>query len=243
MKVYLATPRTYPRSFGGLSQKIYVLESFYYVKDWMSLFIKDHWYFLLDSGAFTFMKNAKIMPNWDEYIERYAKFINENNIDLFFELDIDSVVGLKEVERLRDKLETLTNKKSIPVWHKSRGQAYWLKMCEDYDYVAIGGIVSGEIKKNDYRFFPTLLNMAKERGAKVHGLGFTNLEGLKKYKFYSVDSTAWIYGNRAGFVYLFDGQTLQKVQAKAGQRMKSRETLIHNFNEWVKFQRYAEVHL
>lgn len=231
------------KSLNCYQNKIYVLESFYYVQDWMLPFIKDHWHFLLDSGAFTFMENAKITPNWDEYIERYATFINENNIDLFFELDLDSVVGLKEVERLRDKLETLTNKKSIPVWHKSRGQAYWLKMCEDYDYVAIGGIASGEIKKDEYKFFPTLLNLAKERGAKVHGLGFTNLEGLKKYKFYSVDSTAWIYGNRAGFVYWFNGETLQKVKAKPGQRMKARETAIHNFNEWVKFQRYAEVHL
>ena len=51
--------------------------------------------------------------DWDEYIESYAEFINNHNIKLFMELDIDSVVGIKEVERLRNKLERLTNKQCI----------------------------------------------------------------------------------------------------------------------------------
>lgn len=109
--------------------------------------------------------------------------------------------------------------------------------------MAIGGIVTKEITRQDYQYFPGLLNIAKERGAKVHGLGFTNLEGLKKYKFYSVDSTAWIYGNRGGYVYWFDGTTLQKRAAAPGQRLKARDVGIHNFNEWVKFSKYAERNL
>jgi hypothetical protein len=244
--LYLASPNTgstYPRDAGSRSQRLYVLESFFYIQDWMLPYIKEHWYFLLDSGAFTFMQNKKIKPDWDEYVQRYAEFIVKNDIKLFFELDIDSVVGLKEVERLRDKLETLTNRRSIPVWHKSRGKEYWLKMATDYDYIAIGGIVSGEITKDEYKYFPALIQLAKERGAKVHGLGFTNLTGLTQYKFHSVDSTAWIYGNRSGFLQRFNGKTLEKIKAPAGMKMKSRETAIHNFNEWVKFQRYAEHHL
>lgn len=233
----------YKQSVTPPERRIYVLESFFYIKDWMIPFIHSHWHFLLDSGAFTFMENAKITPNWDEYIEKYAKFINDEDIELFFELDIDSVVGLAEVERLRSKLEKLTNKRCIPVWHKSRGKDYWIQMCKEYDYIAIGGIAGGEIKKEDYKFFPLLLNIAKDHGTKVHGLGFTNLGGLTKYKFHSVDSTAWIYGNRGGFVQWFDGKTLRKIAAKPGQRMKSKETAIYNFNEWVKFQRYAEENL
>lgn len=243
MNLYLATPHTY--SVGTLypTRKLYILESFYYVKDWMLPYIKDHWHFLLDSGAFTFMQNAKIKTDWDAYVVRYAQFINKNNIDLFFELDIDSVVGLKEVERLRDKLETLTNKKCIPVWHVKRGKQYWYDMAKAYDYIAIGGIASGEIKKEQYPYFATLLNIAHEQGAKVHGLGYTHLKGLATYKFDSVDSTAWIYGNRSGFIQWFDGKTLQKVAAKPGQKMAAREAAVYNFNEWVKFQDYAENNL
>lgn len=97
---------------------INILESFYYLRkneEFMTL-VKHFGSFLLDSGAFTFMSGShKGGINWDEYVEEYAAFINRWNVQLFFELDIDSVVGLTEVERLREKLEALTGKKPIPV--------------------------------------------------------------------------------------------------------------------------------
>lgn len=241
MKIYLAG--TYSRPFVISEQRPYILESFYYIKNEnegilkMRPLFKD---FLLDSGAFSFLNNIKKgSPNWDSYIVEYANFINKHNINLFFELDIDPIIGLKNVELLREKLEKLTNKKSIPVWHKSRGLQYWKQMCKDYDYVAIGGIVTKEITKKNYTIFNVLLKIAKENNCKVHGLGFTNMEGIKKYKFYSVDSTAWLYGNRGGFLYMFNGKGINKIQPK-GMRLKGREAAIHNFNEWVKFSQYAE---
>jgi len=229
-----------------INNRPYILESYYYIKDqndWilkMRPFFKD---FLLDSGAFSFMSTKGLVkPNFDLYVEQYAEFINKHQVDLFFELDIDSIIGLKEVERLRVKLEILTNKQCIPVWHKSRGLEYWKQMCKDYNYIAIGGIVTKEIESKDYGIFSALLKIAKEHKCKVHGLGFTNMMGLKKYKFHSVDSTAWLYGNRGGFLYLFNGVDISKIQPK-GLRLKGRAAAIHNFNEWVKFSEYADNNL
>lgn len=246
LKIYNASPNTGTIAKNEiLKDKIYVLESFFYLKDWMYPYILNHWNFMLDSGAYTFLENAKKGNNidWDSYILKYADIINKLNIENFLELDIDNVVGLKEVERLRDKLEQATNKKCIPVWHKKRGLDYYKKMCKDYPYIAIGGIVSGEISSKDYPVFTNLLNIAKETKTKVHGLGFTNLIGLTKYKFYSVDSTAWIYGNRAGFLYKFNGRTLDKYPIPKGNRLKSKDAAVHNFTEWIKFQKYAEANL
>ena len=246
LKIYNASPNTGTIAKNEiLKEKIYVLESFFYLKDWMYPYILNHWNFMLDSGAYTFLENAKKGNNidWDSYILKYADIINKLNIEHFLELDIDNVVGLKEVERLRDKLEQATNKKCIPVWHKKRGLDYYKKMCKDYPYIAIGGIVSGEISSKDYPVFTNLLNIAKETKTKVHGLGFTNLIGLTKYKFYSVDSTAWIYGNRSGFLYKFNGRTLDKYPIPKGNRLKAKDAAIHNFTEWIKFQKYAEANL
>lgn len=249
MKVYLAGNAPwrengiYDKSV--IENKPYILESFYYIKEqgeWiikMLPFFKD---FLLDSGAFTYLNGAKKNVNWDKYIEEYADFINKHKIDLFIELDIDSVVGIKEVERLRNKLENLTGKKSIPVWHKSRGLEYWKKITKEYDYVAIGGIVTQEIKRSEYDVFYPLLKIATLNKCNVHGLGFTNMDGLKKYKFYSVDSTAWLYGNRGGFLYKFNGKGIDKISPK-NLRLKGKEGAIHNFTEWVKFSKYAEQNL
>ena len=218
------------------------LESFVYIKG-EEKNIPKYNMFLLDSGAFTYMNKSGSNLNWDNYIVEYANFINKYNVKYFFELDIDSIVGINEVERLRNKLEKLTNKQCIPVWHKSRGLEYWKKMCLDYDFIAIGGIVTKEIKSSQYDVFFPLLKIAKENNCKVHGLGFTNLKGLEKYKFYSVDSTSWLSGNRFGAVYWFDGITMKKRNKEIGQRVKTNMTALNNFNEWVKFSKYAENNL
>lgn len=255
MKVYMAA---YSTPFGGDSareaekqmreenaQKICVLESFYYMQDWMKPYIRDYWDFLLDSGAFTFMNDKKnSVVDWDAYLTRYIDFINEMDIDQFFELDIDSVVGIKKVEQLRARLESETGKKSIPVWHKSRGKEYWFKMCEEYDYVALGGMVNDKKYRNQMEgAFSWFLSEARKRNTKVHALGYTSLEGMERHKFYSVDSTAWIYGNRGGYLYQFNGRTLDKIDKPKGTRLKSRAVAIHNFKEWVKFQEYAKHNL
>jgi hypothetical protein len=249
MKIYLAGNAPWRENGiydnAIINNKPFILESYFYIKEqnqWilkMRPFFKE---FLLDSGAFTFIQNNSTKCNWDKYVEDYANFINIQKIDLFFELDIDSIVGIKEVERLRNKLEKLTNKQCIPVWHKSRGKEYWSKMISDYKYIAIGGIVSGEIKKNEYYYFNYFLNEANKNNVKVHGLGFTNLVGLKQYKFYSVDSTAWLYGNRGGFLYHFNGESIEKIIEK-NKRLRGKEAAIHNFNEWLKFSNYAEINL
>lgn len=223
-----------------------ILESFYYLRkneEFMAL-AKHFGSFLLDSGAFTFMTGAhKGAINWDEYVEEYARFINKHDIKLFFELDIDSVVGLQEVERLRVKLEALTGKKPIPVWHKNRGKEYFIKMCENYPYVALGGIVTKEIPRQKYeKGFPWFIKTAHLHRCKIHGLGYTTILNLPKYHFDSVDSTAWLYGNRGGYLYKFNPSKGTMDQLKADNaRLKSREGAVNNFREWVKLCKYAEV--
>ena len=227
-----------------VTHKPYILESFYYIDADTERLLPYYGDFLLDSGAFTFMMDSKTAVNWDEYLERYADFINRNRIDKFFELDIDVVVGYDEVVRLRNKLENLTGQQCIPVWHKSRGMDNFRSTCDAYPYIALGGIVSGEFKSTEYKHFPLLINEAHKRGAKIHGLGFTSLAWLPKCHFDSVDSTAWTTGNRFGFIYRFDGKTMQKTDAPKGHRLAdARKVALINYIEWIKFQKYAEVHL
>lgn len=224
--------------------KPYILESFFYADEDTERLLPYFGDFLLDSGAFTFMQGKGGSPNWDDYVERYADFIRRNNIKKYFELDIDSVVGYEKVKGIRTKLERLAGRPCIPVWHLSRGIDEYKKMCDEYNYVAIGGIVSGEITKDKYKFFPSLIAEAHKRGAKVHGLGFTNLSQLRICHFDSVDSTAWTTGNRFGFLYWFDGKTMRKKDVPKGSRITdSRKVALNNFNEWLKFQKYAENHL
>lgn len=222
----------------------YILESFYYTDADTERLLPYFGDFLLDSGAFTFMQNSKSHVNWDEYVERYANFINQNKIEKFFELDIDSIVGYERVLSYRKTLEKLTGREAIPVWHKSRGLDDYKKMCDEYSYVAIGGIVAKEIKPDQYAAFPSMIAEAHRRGAKIHGLGFTSLSWLPKCPFDSVDSTAWTTGNRFGFVYQFNGKTMIKHDVPKGKRLAdSKKVALINYTEWIKYQKYAETHL
>ena len=222
-----------------------ILETYYYLRknEEFTKIIPHCNSFLLDSGAFTFMKGSnKEKVDWDRYVEEYAQFIKRNQIELFFELDIDSLVGINEVERLRKKLETIAGKQPIPVWHKGRGKEYFIRMCKEYPYVALGGIAIKEIKREVFEnFFPWFIKIAHDNGAKIHGLGYTSVKKLRYYHFDSVDSTAWLHGNIGGWIDVFNPIThmMEKVQ-KEGYSLKSKDAAIHNFIEWAKWAKYAE---
>lgn len=243
MKLFLASNHQKKYiDFDWKNSSVYILESFYYADEWVEKHIPLFKDFLLDSGAFTFFSGKQTKEiNWEEYVDRYADFINRNKVNHFFELDIDKLIGYENVLKLRKRLEDKTGKQCIPVWHKFRGKENFFSMCDEYPYVAVGGIVSREIMPNEYPVFNYLINEAHKRNSKIHGLGFTNLTGLEKYHFDSVDSTAWTTGNRFGAIYKFDGKTLRKFIKKEGQRLAdSRDAALNNFMEWVKFQQYAD---
>lgn len=220
------------------------LASFYGISDTEIANINKFNNFILDSGAFSFLKGKRI-PDWNVYIEQYADFINRHGINNFFELDIDGIVGLRDVEKLRNKLERLTGRQPIPVWHKGRGKDYFVGMCRDYPYVALGGIAIKEIPRKMFETtFPWFINKAHESNAKIHGLGYTSVLGLQKYHFDSVDSTTWNVGAKYGNVCRVSLKGDAKQMHKPNTRCVDSLKLNYiNFLQWHNFQKYARIKL
>lgn len=246
MRIFLAATSSRENMGDRLLDTPYILESFYSLSNEKTLnrILKyDRENFLLDSGAFTFMNSNKGKVNWEEYIDKYADFINKYAIKYFFELDIDVLVGYEEVKRLRKLLEQKTNKQCIPVWHKSRGLEEFKKMCKEYSYVSIGGIVVKEITKKDWKNFAPLIAYAHQNKCKIHGLGFTATKELHKYPFDSVDSTNWLSGGRFGQLHVFNGSYIESKSFKNKRAKDYKQIDDHNFGEWIKFQRYANKYL
>ena len=156
---------------------------------------------------------------------------------------MDYIIGCDGARKLRNYLEKTTNRQSIPVWHPIRGRDEFLKMCDEYEYVALGGIV-GKKWRGTEQYMPWFIKEAHRRHTKIHGLGFTKLQKLPEYHFDSVDSTAWTTGNRFGYLYYFDGKTMQKKDTPKGYRLgDTRKVALHNYVEWIKFQKWAITHL
>lgn len=250
MKLYLAGAESWahrlkPTLESFLPYKPYILNSYYYVRssriEEMLPYYEDYF---LDSGAFTMMYSRggqKDKINLDEYIERYADFVKRYRVTRFLELDIDLIVGLEKVKELRHRLERLSGMPCIPVWHKGRGKEDFLRMCDEYSYVAIGGIHE-EIKQSEYKYFPWFINEAHKRGAKIHALGFTDYKGMKAYHFDSVDSASWIYGVSCGNKHTFNGQRIVIQRRPKGHRANNKLIAEWNFRNWIKFQQYALCH-
>ena len=213
----------------------YALESFYYIKPWQTEQIKDIEFFLLDSGAFTFLNKKSTNIDIDDYVNSYADYIKQNDVDYYFELDIDSLIGYAEVKKIRQRLERKTKKRCIPVWHKSRGIKEFQNLCKKYDYVAIGGIATKEITRNEYFLLNSFCDYANSYDCKIHALGFTP-SNLSDYKFDSVDSTSWLYGGKFGKRNIFSNGKLLSVYPE--KRLHYLEHDKYNLEQWLLYQRY-----
>lgn len=218
----------------NLAKLRYVLESYFYIEPWQVEQLTQLEHFMLDSGAFTCL-NSKRPVDIDEYVEGYTKFINQHNIQYFFEMDIDPLVGYEEVKKIRQRIERKTKKRCIPVWHKSRGIQEFRNLCKKYDYIAIGGIVTKEITKQEYFLLNAFCDLAKSYDCKIHGLGFTPPD-LKGYRFDSVDSTSWLAGGRYGRLYQLKDWQLKSI--KAQERKHYLEYDKHNLKQFLLLQDY-----
>lgn len=200
---------------------------------------------LVDSGAFTYRVsfknkyNTTFDSNLEQYIKNYIDFINKHDIKYFFEIDVDTnKEEYKQVKQIRNRIEKETGKQSIPVFHDSRGIDDWFYLCDNYKYIAIGGLV--ESRKDNYiQKLTTLVKYATLHNTKVHGLGYTT-KNSKSIGFYSVDSTSW-NGSKFGniFKYNFDKLPPTPIDKQKDKRLITAKLPYinqSNFNEWYKYQ-------
>lgn len=242
----------YKEAINSLNQGMNLLESYYYILkgnnnalNWIVPFInsKPCKSFMLDSGAFTLINGKKDgIKNINPYIEGYIDFINKTKTNLFFEMDIDCVLPLKEVEKIRTKIENETGKQTIPVWHASRGSEYFIEMCKNYPYVSIGSpLLRDHNKEKALSTFPWFINTAHKYGAKIHLLGMGSPTILKKYPFDSADSTSWNSGIRYGTILQrFDGVGIQTIKPDSNLKGNRAKIVEYCLKEWIKFANFME---
>jgi hypothetical protein len=176
------------------------------------------------------------------YARNYAEFLEDTGFDLFFELDVDAVRSLEEVHNIRNEIEQITGKPSIPVWHPSRGREQFIRLCEDYDYVALGGIASGEwngVPDSVYHWF---INQAHKHDTKIHGLGIGSPKITEEFNFDSVDSTSWL-GRRFGKIYTFEDGSIDDHTTETGEKIaddKRQDVSKQNIEAWTQYARYLD---
>lgn len=250
MKIFLAgnIAKKIPKEF-IVYKAPYVLQTFFDAQNWddqlCKTAIESPKMFFLDSGAFSLMNHAKGAKDIDleQYVERYIEFINRYQVKYFFELDLDTIIGIKETLKITQKLERETGKQCIPVYHACRGIETWQVMIKQYKYVAIGASgLTDECKwVRDKEAVCRLIDMAHEKNCQVHGLGYTRLSNINntQVNFDSVDSSSCLSGGRYATMYTFTGNSLisQSIKGKSpGYKILN----DHNIRQWIKMCNYKD---
>lgn len=187
---------------------------------------------LLDSGGF--VARTKGVPI---SVKEYAAYINRNKVTMAFELDTNDRA---ETVYNREYLCKETEAKIIPVYHYSDFEhgdfALLYEFMDGFDYISIGGVAGeGLGKKEERLLYDFVFSNTRDR-VRVHGLGITALRILKKYPFFSVDSTSWLSAARFG--------NFQSIEDKnrAAWRSKNRHYLENTKEEvkhWLKLEKYC----
>ena len=231
--------------FEILIQNTHILQSFAYNFNGVEKYYNECKSILLDSGAFTIMnaKNKKDNFNPLEYTKKYAKHIKDNNIDLFFEMDIEGVYGFEVYRDCLHCLQDITGKEPIYVFHKWRGLNYFKELVKQKNYIALGDVSVGSGSREIYKFFSWFINEAHKNNCKVHGLAFTTLNDLNYMNFDSVDSSSWTSGSRFAHPFRFDGHKMKTYNCKRNnERQLTHNSIIrrHDYLEWKKLSQYFD---
>lgn len=202
---------------------------------------------MVDSGAHTFQHGKSLNDDidWYQYTREYVQWIKENDNDKvvgYFEMDIDNVIPYEQVKELRAMLYEATDK-IIPVWHKTLGIDEFKNMVAETrsGIVAITGFGTKkselDIRRDQYNLF---VNYAHEHGVKIHGLGLTRDNVLKKVHFDYVDSSSWKNSGVFGGVAKFDGNKIvtKGLKGKKAIQTNYKEIWRNNMREWRKYLRF-----
>lgn len=184
----------------------YDLESYHYLRDTRNApdYFRHHKKTIfLDSGAFSmFTQNIKVDLN------EYATYIKTNKDFIHIASNLDEIGRGKEQESYNNqKILERYGAKIQPV-HHARDDDKWLQkyLAEGYDYIFLGGMVPESTPYLrgwlDHIFGKYLVKKDGSAKVKVHGFGLTTTELMRRYPWYSVDSTSWVLAGRFGNIYL-----------------------------------------
>ena len=90
--------------------------------------------------------------------------------------------------------------------------------------------------------FKTVLEQtAAENGAKVHALGCTNWPLLRKFHFFSSDSSTWSLGERYGTCFMFVDGVMKNISLPSKFKKNKKTLGFHNKQQWFKAMQYAKI--
>jgi hypothetical protein len=186
----------------------YILESYHYIhkQKYVEQLREDNTKVFLDSGAFSaYSKGITVdLPTYCDYIKRNHDVIERS----------DGVLLASVLDGIGDPLLTYQNQCAmeslgvtpLPCFHYGEDERYLEYYISRYPYITLGGMVP---IANDQLYYwldrlweKYLCDGSGRARLKVHGFGLTAFELIKRYPWFSVDSSTWVQAAAMGGVHL-----------------------------------------
>lgn len=157
-----------------------------------------------DSGAFSAASQGAHVSVAD-----YEAWLREwrNELTVYSNLDVigDPVATMRNQRTLES-----FGHKPLPVFHVGAPFAVLEELCEEYPYIALGGMVPYSTSKLGH-WLVKCFRIAAKHDARFHGFGQTRHEYLRDFPWYSIDSSSWGAGHRFGQLNLWDASACKFV--------------------------------
>jgi hypothetical protein len=171
-----------------------ILASYHYFKgkaDLVKSCLEKHYDIFIDSGAFSAENSGKEIN-----IDDYCQYIIDTGVKTYAGLDV--IGKAKETRENNEYMIKEYGLNPIPTFHMGSNIRDLEKIAGgEYSYIALGGLVfsQGVMAHCDEVWHWILTHNPKLR---VHGFGLTKIELMKRYPWYSVDSSSFKSCKRFG---------------------------------------------
>ena len=150
---------------------------------------------MMDSGAFTVWNSTKKQLDVDDYIS-FCKCLDRNIICVNLDVIPETGGTNKEIQMCADQsyenfeyIRSEIANPLLPVFHYGEKLGVLKRYMGETDYIGLSPANDTHVKTK-HKFFDQCFRVVGSK-VKTHAFGFSQLEGLYRYPFYSVDSAAW----------------------------------------------------
>lgn len=194
--------------------------------------------FMTDSGGHSFLNiktgvtdEMRTEAYWVPFIEEYVEWVTRNRhvIYCIANMDLEQLVGREVVNKWNKKYFEPLMKYFEVIYVAHEGSEYgdpygvnrFTEYAKKYPYVGIN---------NDlYRHAAKFYTLAKTHRTRIHGFGWTSIPMLKRYPFFSCDSTTWLSGEKFGVSYMYDGKNFRANSAYKKHLRKTDKVLCDQY--------------
>jgi hypothetical protein len=207
---------------------------------------------IIDSGAYSMWAVGRSV-DIDEYIRFCKKLMEFPRGDRFIFVNLDVIPGKKEVmptkeERIKSAEQSWENMmymfsrgvRCLPVFHQHEPMEFLDRISEVCDYVGISPSNDRWMTNKLKKAWLDSIYMHIRTRIKTHGFGVTSGEILKRYPFYSADSTSWIDPKKYGHS-LTTNLKARGLKRKAGQGIEGKHGKIMLWELHNEVKRWLEL--